>query len=118
MPSEDTKIFEFNQYQKSDKTPLIIYADLECVIEKIDKNNPANSYTTKLSEYIPSGFYNLLIVQDLWQAHYQILSMIFLKEFIELNVNMDMMIKNVKDAELNIKDHLMEYKCLCCNKNY
>ena len=32
----------------------------------------------------------LLIVQDLWQAHYQILSIIFLKEFIELNVNMNM----------------------------
>ena len=29
MPSEDTKILEFNQYQKSDKAPFIIYADLE-----------------------------------------------------------------------------------------
>ena len=28
MPSEDTKILEFNQYQKSDKAPFIIYADL------------------------------------------------------------------------------------------
>ena len=27
MPSENTKISEFNQYQKSDKTPFIIYAD-------------------------------------------------------------------------------------------
>ena len=27
MPSEDTKMFEFNQYQKSDKAPLIIYAN-------------------------------------------------------------------------------------------
>ena len=42
----------------------------------------------------------LLIVQDLWQVHYQILS-IFLKQFIELNVNLDTMIKNVKHAELN-----------------
>ena len=25
-----------NQYQKSDKAPLIIYADLECLIENID----------------------------------------------------------------------------------
>ena len=33
MPSEDTKILEFNQYQKSDKVPFIIYADLECLIE-------------------------------------------------------------------------------------
>ena len=35
MPSENTKILEFNLYQKSDKIPLIIYADLECIIEKI-----------------------------------------------------------------------------------
>ena len=42
---------------------------------------------------------NLLIAQDLWQARYQILSIIFLKEFIKLNVNTDTMIKNVKPAE-------------------
>ena len=46
---------------------------------------------------------NLLIVQDLWQAHYQILSIIFQKKFIKLNVNMDMMIKNVKLEELNVR---------------
>ena len=58
MPSEDTKILEFNQYQKSDKAPFIIYADLECIIEKIDgcKNNPENSSSTNASEHIPSGF--------------------------------------------------------------
>ena len=44
MTSEDTEILEFNQYQKSDKAPFIIYADLECLKEKIDgcKNNPQN----------------------------------------------------------------------------
>ena len=31
MTSEDTKISEFNQYQKSDKAPFMIYADLECI---------------------------------------------------------------------------------------
>ena len=36
MSSEDTKIFEFNQYQKSDKIPFIIYGDLEFIKEKID----------------------------------------------------------------------------------
>ena len=58
MRSEETKISEFNQYQKSDKVPFIIYADLECIIEKIDgcKNNPENSSTTKVSKHIPSGF--------------------------------------------------------------
>ena len=58
MPSKGSKTLEFNQYQKSDKTPFIIYTDLECIIEKIDgcKNNPENSSTTKVSEHIPSGF--------------------------------------------------------------
>ena len=56
------KLLEFNQYQKSEKAPFIIYADLECIIEKTDgcKNNPENSSTTKVSEHIPSGFQFLL----------------------------------------------------------
>ena len=43
MPSEDTEIFEFNQYQKADKAPFVIFR-LECMIAKIDgyKNNPKN----------------------------------------------------------------------------
>ena len=47
-------------------------------------------------------YYNLLTAQGLRQAHYQILSRIFLKKFIKLNVNTDKMIKNVKLVELHI----------------
>ena len=56
--SEDTKILEFNQYQKSDEAPFFIFADPECLIENIDgwKINPQNSSTTKAGEHIPSGF--------------------------------------------------------------
>ena len=58
MPSEDTKILEFNQYLNSDKAPFIIYADLESLIVNIDgcKSNPEKSSMTKLSENIPSDF--------------------------------------------------------------
>ena len=44
MPYVDTKILEFIQYQKSCKSPFVIFADLECFLEKIDgsKNNPQN----------------------------------------------------------------------------
>ena len=72
-------------------------------------------------------------MQDLWQIHHQILSIIFLKEFIELNVNMDMMTKNVRLVGSNIalygikfkyydcfleyiNGDLIEYRCLFCNK--
>ena len=58
MSCEDTKILEFNQYQKFGKAPFIIYANLEYLIEKIDglKYNPENASTTKVRQQIPSGF--------------------------------------------------------------
>ena len=58
MHSKDTKILEFNQYQKSDKAPFVIYEYLESLIEKIDgcKNNPEDLFTTKLDKHIPSIF--------------------------------------------------------------
>ena len=58
MPSEGTKILEFNQYQKSVTAPFIIYADLDCIIQKTHgcKNNAENSSTIKVSKHIPSGF--------------------------------------------------------------
>ena len=48
------KTLEFDHYQKFDKAPFIIYADVKCTTEKIDgcKNNPENSNKTKVSEYI------------------------------------------------------------------
>ena len=58
MPSEGNKILEFNQYWKSDIALFIIYTDIEFLIEKIDgfKNNPENSFTTKVGEHILWGF--------------------------------------------------------------
>ena len=47
--------------------------------------------------------YNLLTKEDLWQAYYQILAIIFLKEFIKLNINMDTMIKTWNLCNLSTK---------------
>ena len=56
MPSQDTKISEFNKYKKFDKAPFTNYADLECITKKIDeyKNNPKSLSTIKVSKHIPS----------------------------------------------------------------
>ena len=35
MSSKDTKTLKFNQYQKPDKVPSIIYAYLESLIKKL-----------------------------------------------------------------------------------
>ena len=58
IPSEGTKILEFNQYQKSDKLPFIILSDLESLIEKLNrwKNTPAKSSTIEIGEHIHQVF--------------------------------------------------------------
>ena len=58
MLFEDTKILEFNQYQVSNKAPFAIYAELKSLINETDgcKNNPEDSFTTKVDRHIPSRF--------------------------------------------------------------
>ena len=56
----------------------------------------------KLQKQYPTGC-NLLMVQDIWQPHYQVFLMILVKEFMKLKVNTDAIIKNVKLVELNTK---------------
>ena len=58
MPDEDNKILKYIFGEKSLKVPFIIYADLECLLKKINtcQNNPEKSYTEKKAEHIPSGY--------------------------------------------------------------
>ena len=51
IPSKDTKILEFYQRQKFDKTS-IIYVDLECLVKKVGwcRNNSKQLSTWKIGE--------------------------------------------------------------------
>ena len=73
---------------------IIFTVPIEKEVTRIDKKNLQKIYLT---------YFDLLTAQDLWQAYYQILSITFLKEFIKLNVNVDMIIKNAEHVELYIK---------------
>ena len=58
MPTKNNNIIKYNQGEKSLELPFIIYADLECLLEKIDTcyNNPEESSTTKINRHTPSGY--------------------------------------------------------------
>ena len=49
MPDEGTKILKYHYGENSLKAPFVIYADLECLLEKMHpcQNNPERSYTEK-----------------------------------------------------------------------
>ena len=51
-------LIKYNSGEKSLELPFIIYADLECLLKKIDTcyNNPELSSTTKINQHIPSGY--------------------------------------------------------------
>ena len=73
MLSEGNKILEFSQYQKFDKAPFIIYANLQFLIEEIAgcKNNPEILSTTKVGEHVPTGF--IIIINRLYHIIYIII---------------------------------------------
>ena len=58
MPGEGNKILKYNHGEKSMRFPFVIFADLECLLEKMNAcfNDPEKSSTTKISKYAPSGF--------------------------------------------------------------
>ena len=59
MPNEDDKISMYKYGEKSIKALFIIYANLECLVEKNHpcQNNPEKSYTEKKKLCI-----NLLVI--------------------------------------------------------
>ena len=58
MPTKDNDIIKYNQGENSIKLPFVIYADLECLLEKTStcQNNPNESSTTEINKHTPSGY--------------------------------------------------------------
>ena len=58
MPTKDNNTIKYNHGEKSIKLPFVVYADLECLLEKISTcyNNPEESSTTKINKHTPSGY--------------------------------------------------------------
>ena len=58
MPTKNNNIIKNNHGEKSLKLPFVIYADLECLLEKMSTciNNPNESSTTKINKHTPSGY--------------------------------------------------------------
>ena len=58
MPTKDNNIIKYNQGEKSIKLLFVVYAGLECLLEKMSTcyNTPEESSTTKINEHTPSGY--------------------------------------------------------------
>ena len=68
MPNKDNKILKYYYGEKSLKGPAIIYADLECLLEKMHscQTNLQKSYTEKKTKHTPCS-YSLFTIVHLMQ---------------------------------------------------
>ena len=58
MPIKGNNTIKYNHGEKSIKIPFTIYADLECLLEKMStcQNDPNKSSTTKINKHTPSSY--------------------------------------------------------------
>ena len=58
MPTKNNDTIKYNHGEKSMKLPFVIYADLQCLFEKMSTciNNPNESSTTKINKHVPLGY--------------------------------------------------------------
>ncbi|XP_018362816.1 PREDICTED: uncharacterized protein LOC108760996, partial [Trachymyrmex cornetzi] len=45
LPSNDDKWLSFNNYNRKERVPFVVYADLECILEKTDGDQEASTLT-------------------------------------------------------------------------
>ena len=111
MPKENEKT-KYLPGEKSLKAPFIVYADLECLLEKVQycQNNPKNSYTEKQSKHKSSGY--------AWSSIYSFDE--FCKDLDELRTE----IVNFKKKEMKpltnkkIKSYEKQKVCHICEKKF
>ena len=60
MPTKDNNTIKYNLGEKSIKLPFVVYADFECLLEKMSTcyNNPEKSSTTKINTHT-IGLFNI-----------------------------------------------------------
>ncbi|KYN08269.1 hypothetical protein ALC62_00752 [Cyphomyrmex costatus] len=57
LPSEDNKWLEFKNHCRKERVPFVVYADLECALEKTDKDTASSTYTYQHHNVFSIGYY-------------------------------------------------------------
>ena len=106
MPNENNKILKYNPGGKSLKVPFIIYANLECLLEKINtcQNNNNKSYTEKKAKHEPSG-YSLVTCSSFDKSKTK-------HKYYRGKDCMEKFCKNLRDQEMKIKSLMKNKKII------
>ncbi|KAK3103044.1 hypothetical protein FSP39_016008 [Pinctada imbricata] len=123
MPSEDDRWLKFNDVSKQLKVPFVVYADFECILEKIYgcQPNPSKSSTIKLAKHKPSGFtYKVVgLNEDLTEDHVTYrgpdAADVFIDHMVELEERLIHVLRNSKPMELTDNEFESFQKATHCS---
>ncbi|XP_011685475.1 PREDICTED: uncharacterized protein LOC105448525 [Wasmannia auropunctata] len=62
LPSEDDKWLSYNNYSRKERVPFVVYADLECILEKMQRDPETPSYKYQHHRVFSIGYYVTLLV--------------------------------------------------------
>ncbi|XP_076621597.1 uncharacterized protein LOC143342002 [Colletes latitarsis] len=62
---DDSKWLSFSNYNRKERVPFIVYADLECILEKTDTDREASRYTYQHHRVFSVGYYVRCSYDDL-----------------------------------------------------
>ncbi|KYN03865.1 hypothetical protein ALC62_05270, partial [Cyphomyrmex costatus] len=57
LPSKDDKWLEFKNHCRKERVPFVVYANLECALEKTDKESTSSTYTYQHHNVFSIGYY-------------------------------------------------------------
>ncbi|XP_077260494.1 uncharacterized protein LOC143896465 [Temnothorax americanus] len=57
LPSEDDKWLRFKNHSRKERLPFVVYADLECTLEKTDADPTTSTYTSQHHRVFSIGYY-------------------------------------------------------------
>ncbi|KYM95311.1 hypothetical protein ALC62_14051, partial [Cyphomyrmex costatus] len=57
LPSEDDKWLKFKNHCRKERVPFVVYADLECVLEKMDTESTSSTYTYQHHQVFSIAYY-------------------------------------------------------------
>ncbi|XP_036138928.1 uncharacterized protein LOC118644448 [Monomorium pharaonis] len=57
LPDEDDKLLRFQNYRNKEQLPFVVYADLECVLQKTEPDTNNTSYTYQHHQVFSIGYY-------------------------------------------------------------
>ena len=112
MPDEDNKWLKYTDVSKQLKSPYVVYADFECILERIYgcQPDPKTSSTIKLAKHVPSGFtYKVVgLTDDLTEDHVTYrgpnAAEVFVEHMIKLEERLINKLRNPKSMEMTDED--------------